>query len=132
MKKFTSFILIILSSCGNKKEITETPVLESTNSALYFREKLYDKKYLDNLDNLIILKGDTIAYNELKGVYFVGQQRFTGFLYYSIVMANKHKYKTAYFDVYDILTSVNKYPLDSSTLHLANSFLLKGKSISNV
>ena len=122
MKFYILFLSFLIISC-NKKSIDTT---KTTNSASYFREKLYNKKLMDSLDNLALNNGDTIAYNELKGMYYVGEQKFTGFLYHAMIMSNKYNYKKASFDVYDILTSNNKI-LDRKTKELANEYLSKSK-----
>ncbi|EJG02894.1 hypothetical protein [Flavobacterium sp. F52] len=123
MKFYILFFSCLFISC-NKKEKVE--ITDSTNSASYFREKLYDKKLMDSLDNLALNKGDTIAYNKLKGIYFIGEQKNTGFLYHALIMSNKFNYKTASFDVYDILASNNEI-LDSQTKEIASRYLQKSK-----
>lgn len=64
---------------------------------------------MDSLNYLVLSKGDTLAYNELKGIHYIGEQKFTGFLYYALIMSNKYNYKVASFDVYDILTTDKKF-----------------------
>lgn len=107
--RFYIFLLSCLFISCNKKEKIGTRKL--TNSASYFREKLYNKELMDSLDNLVLNNGDTLAYKELIGVYCIVEQKFSNFLYHALLMSNKYNYKEASFDVYDILTS-NKKVLD--------------------
>ncbi|MDR7370783.1 hypothetical protein [Flavobacterium aquidurense] len=123
MKPYILLLSCLFLSC-HKKDSLET--IKLTNSASYFREKLYNKKLMDSLDNLALNHGDTLAYYELKSIYYVGEQKLTGFLYHAMVMSNKYSYKKASFDVYDILTSNNEI-LDDKTRKMANEYLLKSK-----
>jgi hypothetical protein len=123
MKSYIIIISFLFISCNKKENID---VVQSVNSASVFREKLYDKKLMDSLDNLVLNNGDTLAYNELKGIHYIGEQKFTGFLYYALIMSNKYNYKKASFDVYDILMSNDKV-LDNKTKEIANEYLLKSK-----
>lgn len=124
MKKLIVILALLVISC-NKKSSSEINTFDS-NSASYFREKLYNKKLMDSLNYLVLSKGDTLAYNELKGIHYIGEQKFTGFLYYALIMSNKYNYKVASFDVYDILTTEKKF-LDEKTKKMANEYLLKSK-----
>ncbi|MGC4040315.1 MAG: hypothetical protein QM710_05895 [Flavobacterium sp.] len=121
------YIIITVSSlfvsCNNIKNEEKS---NSVNSASVFREKLYDKKLIDSLNHLVLDKGDTIAYNELKVIHYIGEQKFTGFLFYALVMSNKFNYKKASFDVYDILNSETS-TLDVKTKKMADEYLLKSK-----
>jgi len=103
-------------SCGKK----------AIDSATFFRDKLYDKNLMDSLDNRVLNYGDTLAYSKLKIIHYVGEQRFTGFLYYALIMSNKYNHKTASKDVYEILT-INDAVLDDKTKEIANEYLLKSK-----
>ena len=124
MKRLIIIFVLSVISCNNKgaSEITTS----DNNSATYFREKLFNKKLMDSLNYLVLSKGDTLAYNELKGIHYIGEQKFTGFLYYALIMSNKYNYKVASFDVYDILTTEKKF-LDIKTKKMANEYLLKSK-----
>lgn len=81
---------------------------------------------MDSLEKRVLFNGDTIAYNELKGIYYIGEQKPTGLLYYSIIMSNKYNYKKASYDVYDILTHDNE-ALDTITNKMATNYLEKRK-----
>ncbi|WP_269234132.1 hypothetical protein [Flavobacterium flavigenum] len=128
MKGFIVIFVFLVVSC-NKKSNGEI-ITSDMNSATFFREKLYNKKLMDSLNYLVLSKGDTLAYNELKGIHYIGEQKFTGFLYYALIMSNKYNYKVASFDVYDILTTDKKF-LDKKTKKMANEYLLKSKRPSN-
>src|SRR5437762_2982669 len=103
-------------SCGKK----------AVDSGSIFRDKLYDNNLMDSLDNRVLNYGDTLAYSELKIIHYVGEQRFTGFLYYALIMSNKYNHKTASKDVYEILT-INDGVLDNKTRKIAEDYLLKSK-----
>jgi hypothetical protein len=123
MKRYIIFFIFLVISC-NKKNCNETTI--SNNSVDYFREKLHNKKLIDSLNYLVLNKGDTLAYNQLKGIHYIGEQKFTGFLYYALIMSNKYNYKVASFDVYDILMTNDKF-LDIKTKKMADEYLLKSK-----
>ncbi|MBE8723388.1 hypothetical protein [Flavobacterium hungaricum] len=122
------WLIIIIISSGmfscNKKNPSE--ITSSENSGTFFREKLHNKELMDSLDYLVLSKGDTLAYNELKGIHYIGEQKFNGFLYYALIMSNKYNYKRASFDVYDILMHDEKF-LDKKTKKMADEYLLKSK-----
>ncbi|MFD2942411.1 hypothetical protein [Flavobacterium notoginsengisoli] len=122
--KWSIIIFIFLLVSCNKKNNTE--IVSDSNSGILFREKLHNKKLIDSLDYLVLSKGDTLAYNELKGIHYIGEQKFTGFLYYALIMSNKYNYKVASFDVYDILTT-NEKILDKETRSMADEYLIKSK-----
>jgi len=127
MKSNIVLIVVVLTltfSC-NKKEEAKAKVI-SENSVTYFRKKIFNQKLMDSLHNQTLFNGDTLAYNELKGIYYIGGQRVTGLLYYSLIMSNKYNYKRASFDVYDILTNDEKV-LDDKTKKMANDYLEKSK-----
>lgn len=124
MKWYIVILIFLLISCAKKNN--EEIVISDDNSASYFRRKLENKKLMDSLDYLVMSKGDTLAYNELKVIHYIGEQKFTGFLYYALVMSNKYNYRVASFDVYDILTTNEKY-LDKETRRMADEYLLKSK-----
>lgn len=123
--KWNLIILIFLLISCNKKNINET-VISDDNSGSYFRRKLENKKLMDSLNDLVLSKGDTLAYNELKAIHYIGEHKFTGFLYYALIMSNKYNYKVASYDVYDILM-VDKKFLDVKTKKMAEEYLRKSK-----
>jgi hypothetical protein len=73
MKIYIILIFCLCFSCKYKEQI---------DSASFFKEKLYDRKLMDSLHNCVLNNGDTLAYVELQTMHYIGQQRFTGFLYY--------------------------------------------------
>ncbi|MDP5199874.1 hypothetical protein [Flavobacterium sp. DG2-3] len=123
MKWNIIIFIFLLISCNKKNEDV---AVTSDNSGSYFRRKLDDKKLMDSLNYLVLNKGDTLAYNELKGIHYIGEQKFSGFLYYALIMSNKYNYKRASFDVYDILM-IDKEFLDEKTKKMAEEYLMKSK-----
>jgi hypothetical protein len=118
-------VILALAFACNKKEEPKVNIT-SENSGTFFKEKLSNQKLMDSLENCTLLNGDTLAYNELKGIYYIGGQTVTGLLYYSLIMSNKYNYKRASFDVYDILTH-DKKVLDDKTKKMANDYLERSK-----
>jgi hypothetical protein len=92
---------------------------ESTNSQTAFREKLQDKELTDSLYNRALNHGDTVAYLNLRMIYYIGGSRAEDFLYYSLIMSNKYNYKVAANDVYFILADGDS-TLDDKTQEMAN------------
>lgn len=111
-------ILIGFTRCGNKeKELKEaiekidvisgpTTIADST---------------MNRMLNSIIEKGDTLAYCEAFFNHYFGDKG-DKFLYYSLIMANKHNYVDAYVDVYSIL-GTDKYA-DEMSKKLALYYLV--------
>jgi hypothetical protein len=97
---------------------------ETTGGISLYREKLHNAKLIDSLDNLALNQGDTLAYIQLREIHDLGEQRLTGFLFYALVMSNKHHYRAASQDVYDIL-KFREQVLDSATLRMADEYLSK-------
>ena len=124
MKWLNIIFIFLVISCNKKESIDITT--SDNNSASFFREKLFNKKLMDSLNYLVLTKGDTLAYNELKGIHYIGEQKFTGFLYYALIMSNKYNYEVASFDVYDILTTDKEF-LDDKTKKMAKDYLEKSK-----
>ena len=83
---------------------------------------------INSLIDLSIVNGDTISYQRIRNYYFIRGQ-YPLFLNYSLVMANKHHYNMAYYDVYYILThskwGTSLSGLDSATRKLAVTYLQK-------
>lgn len=111
----------------------------------HFRHPVYykteDQTIMNNvrpikdLKRLILSKGDTLAYKELKMAY-LDVKYFQEYLLYSIIMADKYKYHHAYYDVYYSLTSVfliNHYAgaIDKKTLDLALKYLKEGVELND-
>jgi TPR repeat protein len=113
MKKYLFILtIIILISCKQK----------SINTSLRSDKDLKD---------LVCLKGDTVAYEELSNVYI--DYGYKDFLPYALIMANKYNYPQACFDVYFCLWDIYGKTgdiflddLDSTTQKMAIFYLRKG------
>jgi len=117
-------ILALVFSCKKKEEAKVDYTDE--NSGTVFSKKLSNQKLMDSLEKLVLDSGDTLAYNQLKGIHYIGEQKLAGLLYYSLIMSNKYNYKKASYDVYDILMYDNKV-LDEKTKKIATDYLEKSK-----
>jgi len=83
---------------------------------------------INELKELVLTKGDTVAYDELD-IAFMNQKYREEYLLYSIIMADKYNYPRAYFQVYYCLTSAFEHhvgPIDIKTKDLALKYLKKG------
>lgn len=108
------FILIFLISCQSKKQPVEVITMNNTRPMSELKE--------------LVLKGDTLAYDELQTAY-LDEKYKEEYLLYSIVMADKYNYPPAYFQVYNCLTGVfesGKVIIDKKTIDLALKYLEKG------
>lgn len=108
-----TFIFIVFS-CNRNKEI---PMNNVSNSEM----ELYRK--------LAIEKGDTIAYKELE----LEINHSDGFLYVSLIMANKYNYPLAYYNVFHCLVKQSNKKefealgdLDEKTKKMALDYLIIG------
>lgn len=111
------FIVIISSSCKQKRE---SPVQIIT---------MNQTRPIEELKELVLLKGDTVAYDEL-AIAFIDEKYDEEFLIYSMIMANKYNYPRAYYNVYYCLTSVFEHhsyaEIDKTTKELAIGYLKRG------
>lgn len=110
------FVAIFLISCQQKKE-QPVEVITMNNT-----------RPINELKELVLLKGDTMAYDELKTAYLTDKYK-EEYLLYSIVMANKYNYPPAFYQVYNCLTSVFEYSklnIDERTIALAIKYLKEG------
>ena len=109
-------VLICTLSCNQKRE---HPIhVRTLNSTRPIKE----------LKELVLLKGDTVAYDEL-WVAFMNEKYNQEYLIYSIVMADRYNYPHAFFLVYYCLTSVFEYKagvIDEETKTLAIKYLKRG------
>lgn len=105
-------ILIIFSlvffNCKDKIEKKIIPKNESKSTVSLYLEYFNDRKKTDSLMDKILYKGDTLAYRELSMIYGLSGHR-SDYIRVSILMANKFKYKQAYYDVYTTLYRLNSY-----------------------
>ena len=114
-------LLIAVSSisCQQKKQ-QQVEVITMNNT-----------RPINELKELVLLKGDTAAYDELATAYLTDKYN-EEYLLYSLVMANKYNYPRAYFQVYECLTSVcelRKMRIDEKTKALAIKYLKEGAEL---
>lgn len=111
------FNILFFSSCRNNLKT------RSENVGEYLYEISTDS--LNMLMNKSILTGDTNSYNSIASYYFI-RNKYSEFLNYSLIMANKHHYNKAYYDVYFILTHSRwgGEIIDTTTKAMANQYLL--------
>jgi TPR repeat protein len=88
-----------------------------------------DTRPIEELKELVLLKGDTVAYDELAIAYMDGKYD-EEYLVYSLIMANKYHYHRAYYKVYYCLISVFEHhsyrEIDEITKEMAISYLKRG------
>jgi len=117
--KYVLLIIIIAVSsvsCQQKKD-QHVKVITMNNT-----------RPINELKELVLLKGDTAAYDELATAYLTNKYN-EEYLLYSFVMANKYNYPRAYFQVYECLTAVfelRKIKIDEKTKTLAIKYLKEG------
>ena len=97
---------------------------ESKNNADFLSDISIDS--LAMLLDKSILSGDTNSYNSIAAHYFI-RNRYSEFLNFSLLMANKHHYNKAYYDVYFILTHPRWGDgiLDSTTKLMSDHYRLE-------
>jgi hypothetical protein len=131
MYKFIIILLVIILSCGEKKEAKDNEESKNEKDAITQTEdtgmRMSNSKRITLLSEAIT-KGDTSAYNEL-ATYHIFTGRGPEFLYHSIIMANKYDHARAYFVVYLILAQPLNYQtfdsLGERTKIIAYYYLLK-------
>jgi len=118
VKLLLLFILISFStsSCQNNDSEKELWINKS------FYDKFKDSTVRDSLANRISL-GDSVAYQELREIYFLSTRQ-EEFLYFALIMANNFDYKEAYFDIHWILKERANQSGDS-VLSKLSSYALK-------
>ncbi len=97
---------------------------------------LNDTRPIDELKKLVLSKGDTLAYKELRIAYFNVEYYEQEYLIYSIIMADKYKFPRAYYYVYLSLTSIfERYhyagKIDEKTRVLAIKYLKEGVELND-
>lgn len=126
---FSILIPIIFCSCGNEESIN----LElNKNSNSVAKSEMYktidDKKFIDSLKKLVLIKGDRTAYRELY-IVFAKDLRHGEILLYSMQMAHKYNYPQAYDCIYSTFVekenSNDLSSLDEQTRNLATYYLLR-------
>jgi hypothetical protein len=125
------FSLLFNSQCKSPNKQSNNNELKSPESNLKM-EELNDQDLKKRL-----LVGDTTAYFELRKQY-VDRNKPTDFLPWALVMANKYKFETAYYDVFFCIQEINTYYggylpdkksytnyLDSTTIEFSKKYLYK-------
>ncbi len=114
MKNIVITISLILMGCNpsNTKNISNEEKFDIYNPSL--------KKDLDDA----IIKGDTLSYNRAFKLFLTHNYN-KEFLFYSMIMAEKNKYKRAYYDTYMLLHSINDDNGYNYNSRMSEYFLLK-------
>ena len=91
---------------------------------------------IKELKKLVLSKGDTIAYKELRIAYLNVNYYEEEYLLYSIIMADKYNYPKAYYYVYKCLTSIFEFhnytgKIDEKTKDLALKYLKEGVELND-
>lgn len=121
-KKNIIFIfLLLLINC--KKESVKDEEESSINTGQIFTEKFENKELRDSLKDKALYSNDTIAYKELRSIYYLSGNQ-DEFYYNALIMYNRNNYKTAAEDLYYLL---NKNILDEKTEKQAKEFFKKIK-----
>ncbi len=120
-----SFFAIVLMNCDKKEKQKEFSLNEPSMS-------------YNDLKELALTKGDTIAYKEMS-IAYMDSPNDDRFLYTALIMANKYNYHLAYEDVYYVLTDfyhkkefTELEGLDKKTRKLALDFLKDGAKNGNI
>lgn len=90
------FIIIIITGCNNQIDQNNSPNnMKSINSP---------NREIEDIEKEVF-NGDTSSYIELRNIYL--DQDPGDFLFWALLMSNKHSYPNAYYDVF--LCIVNSY-----------------------
>lgn len=119
-KTFIILLLTIISvGCKKKDKLQEFSLNQPSKS-------------YQELKELALTNGDTIAYHEMS-IAYMDSPNDDRFLYTALIMANKHNYHLAYEDVYYVLTDyyhkkelTELEELDPVTRKMALDYLIKG------
>ena len=128
-KNFKILILFFfISSCKPDLKTRSQNDTGTKNDTGYLYQISSDT--LSMLFDKSILAGDTDSYNALRLYYFIRNQ-FSEFLNYSLLMANKHHYNKAHYDVYYILTNPRwgGNILDTATKAMSDHYLLESRKL---
>lgn len=118
--RITLILLCLFFSCNEKnKEIGEN----ATSPIGSYQKDFENVNKNIELTNKII-NGDTIAYEELKDIYF-NSDHVKDFLKHSLIMANNFNHPKACLDVYHLLKTNEINNENNMTNKLANYYLLK-------
>lgn len=97
MKKLFIPLVLILLACKEKDDLRNAVPMNYK-----FIEDYNNKIKIDSLSNRILMKGDTLAFIELRRIYILSEHS-DEFLYFSTFMAEKYNYHLAYQTNYNIL-----------------------------
>lgn len=129
---FFLILFICLSACNKYDNIKilndEADSSTEINTHEFYYKKFYDENRSKNLAKKIIREGDTVAFEELKEVYYNSENK-REFLYYSVFMANTYNYNYAFYTCYsllmtDIITEQNKVNNIQANYYLLKSYEL--------
>lgn len=124
-----SFICLLACNKNDEKLSRDKEVgLTEINTHEFYYKKFYDENRSKNLVKKVINEGDTIAFEELKEIYYNSENR-REFLYYSLFMANVYNYNYAFYTCYsllmtDIITEHNKVNNIYANYYLLKSYEL--------
>jgi len=109
--------------------------INSDKQVLVESVSMNNTRPIQELKKLVLSKGDTIAYKELRIAYFNVDYYEEEFLLYSIIMADKYNYPKAYYYVYKCLTSIFEWhhygKIDEKTKILALKYLKEGAELND-
>lgn len=130
MKKILLIFLVFLCACNNeKKSLQEISNIHDAKPMNHtFVEDYNNNLKINELSKKVLIKGDTLAFRELKYIYMVSEHS-EEFLYYSTVMAEKYNYGPAYQTNYDILKAFKQSTMQKLALfNLVKSYELGNKN----
>lgn len=126
----TIFLMLNLLSCKSESESSKNSNNneqneDNANINFKFFKNFTDYKLRKENTKKIIEDADTIAYLQSYDNYMFAGYNFE-FLYYALVMANKHKYPKAFLDVYKLLnTDEDNTVVDENLQKMRLYYLLK-------
>ena len=122
MKQFLMYfigVIITISLFSCKQKSVEVTPMNNTRPIEELRQ--------------LVLKGDTVAYNELE-IAYIESGHSEEKLVYAIFMAHRYNYPPAYFDVYHYLRIVSESygrTMDEKTKEMAIRYLKKAVELKN-
>jgi len=109
--------------------------INSDKQVLVESVSMNNTRPIQELKKLVLSKGDTIAYKELRIAYLNVDYYEQEYLLYSIIMADKYNYPKAYYYVYMCLTSIFEWhhygKIDERTKKLALKYLKEGAELND-
>jgi len=120
-----SILVIFLYACNSKNQ-------DSFNKkTLQKNDAITNGKETDSLLRKAINDGNIVCYKKAASIYF-NENRYNELYFYAMLMANKHNYSRAYYDLYIIINrkgqkinDIQMYSDDDFTHKLSIYFLLK-------